>query len=457
MAENARVLVVDDEASLRLLLSKELAREGYEVDTVSDGTEALKRLAENRYHVVLLDIVLPGMDGVSVLRRIKKDGLGTQVIMLTGNATVENAVESMKLGAFEYIRKPYALTELVAHLERAVEFGRSQLGIEFLRQELRRSGHRGGLIGKSRAIADLRRLIERVATTQSIALVYGESGTGKEVVARSIHESSDRGKNQFVAINCASFSETLLESELFGHEKGAFTDAKVQKRGLAEVADGGTLFLDEVGEIPVRFQSKLLRFLETSEIRRVGGTRDIKLNARILCATNKPLEELVERGQFRDDLYYRLNVLSVSVPPLREHAEDIPLLVENFLEQLGFHKRFDQGALQVLGSYHWPGNVRELKNVVERACIMSPRDTITADDIAFLRLNAPSSSGPTAPEDAAEEGGVPVSLQEVERRHIVRVLEYVGGHKGRAAELLRINPKTLYNKIRAYGIRHAYR
>jgi len=461
-----RVLVVDDEASLRLLLGKELAREGYGVDTAGNAEEALARLSEQTYHVVLLDIVMPGMDGVAVLRRIKEESGGPEVIMLTGNATVENAIECMKLGAFEYVRKPYLLPELVIHIERAMERQRAQVGIEVLRQELRRTGQRSVIVGRSRAMEQLRAMVARVACTPSTALILGESGVGKEVVARAIHAASDRRDMQFVAISCPSFTETLLESELFGHEKGAFTDAKSQKRGLAEIADGGTLFLDEIGDIPLRFQAKLLRFLETSEVRRVGGTRDIKLDVRILCATNRSLEDLITRREFRDDLYYRLNVLSVNVPPLREHREDIPALVESFLGQLGFHKTVSRDALDVLQDYEWPGNVRELRNVVERACIMSPGEQVSAGDIAFLRP-----VGTAANQDAegiqfhtreslallaAPAAAPTVSLADVERVHIVRVLEHVQGHKARAAQLLGISAKTLYNKIKVYGIKRSF-
>jgi transcriptional regulator with PAS, ATPase and Fis domain len=289
-------------------------------------------------------------------------------------------------------------------------------------------------------------------------LVLGESGTGKELVARSIHEESANCDEPFVAVNCATFSENLLESELFGYEKGAFTDAKSQKRGLAEVADGGTLFLDEIGEIPLHFQAKLLRFLETGEIRRVGGTRDIKLQARIICATNKPLELLVEQNPVRADLYYRLNVLSVSIPPLRDHLDDVPLLVEHVLSSLGFSKRFDDSALRVLMSYHWPGNVRELKNVIERTCILTAGEVVSARDLSFLNIStverAQNEPGPAV---EVEFDTAALALKEMERRHIINVLKYVDGHKGRAARMLQINPKTLYYKMRNYNIVSTYK
>jgi two-component system, NtrC family, response regulator AtoC len=454
-----KVLVVDDEASLRLLLGKELGRVGYSVETVANGEAALTRLREDFFHVVLLDILMPNTDGMEVLRTMKQDAIPSEVIILTGNATFENVIESMKLGAFEYIRKPYDLSELLIQVERAIEHQRSQVDLRVLREELVKTGHGGQLVGKSKVMADLQTIISRIAPTQSTVLILGDSGTGKELVARSIHDNSLRKEKPFIAINCASFSETLLESELFGYEKGAFTDAKAQKRGLAEIADGGTLFLDEIGEIPIHFQAKLLRFLETGEIRRVGGTRDIALNVRIICATNQPLERLVEENRFRADLFYRLNVLSVTVPPLKDRIDDIVLLVNFFIAQQGFQKEFDKGALQTLKAYDWRGNVRELKNVIERTCILTSGSVITADDLSFLRApKEAEKAGKPVPqvhrEPDADEGTL--SLKEMERRHIIRVLGIANGHKGKAAEILEINPKTLYLKMQTYNIMSVY-
>ncbi len=456
-----KILVVDDEASLRLLLSKELSRAGYTVEAVSDGNAALTRLSEDFFNVVLLDIVLPNTDGMEVLRVIKQDAIPSEVIMLTGNATFENIIESMKLGAFEYVRKPYDLNELLIQVERAIEHQRSKIDLKVLREELVKTGHGGQLIGNSKVMNDLRTIIKRIAPTQSTVLILGESGTGKELVARSIHDHSLRHEKPFVAINCASLSETLLESELFGYEKGAFTDAKTQKRGLAEIADGGTLFLDEIGEIPIHFQAKLLRFLETGEIRRVGGTRDIALNVRIICATNRPLEKLVSENRFRADLYYRLNVLTVVVPPLKERVDDIALLANYFIAQQGFQKELDKSALQVLKAYDWRGNVRELKNVIERTCILSSGRVISSFDLSFLRLpdeeekKEPTPKPHEKKEDTQAEEAL--SLKEVERRHIIKVLGMVGGHKGKAAQILKINPKTLYLKMKEYNIVSVYK
>ena len=449
MEKKGKILVVDDEAPLRLLLSNELSRAGYHVDVAGDGETALKRVGEDFYHVILLDIVMPGMDGISLLRKIRAEKNVSEVIILTGNATIESAIETIKLGAFEYVRKPYQLGELIMQIERAIAHQISQLDRQILKKDLNKTTLGGKIIGESAEIRDLRSIIKRVASTQSIVLILGESGTGKELVARTIHEQSDRSDKQFVAVSCAALPPNLLESELFGHEKGAFTDAKMQKRGLAETADGGTLFLDEIGEIPLLFQSKLLRFLETGEIRRVGGTKDISLNVRILCATNKPLESLVKLNEFRADLYYRLNVFTIQVPALKDHRDDIPLLVENIIALQGFHKKFDKAALEMLKTYNWPGNVRELRNIVERACILGRESIIGEKDISFLNIKQKTS--PSAPEAMSEEYSG-TSLKDVERRHIINVLRQVNGHKGKAAGILKINPKTLYRKMKDYSI-----
>ncbi len=451
-----KILVVDDEASLRLLLSNELSRMGYSVEAVSDGETALDRLRDEFFHVVLLDIVMPRVNGIDVLRTIKQEAIPSEVIILTGNATLESAIESMKLGAFEYVRKPYSLNELLIHIERSIEHQRSLLDLKILRDELKKNGYGGKIIGQSKSVKALHDMICKVAPTQSTVLILGESGTGKELVARSIHAMSQRANKPFIAVNCASFSESLLESELFGYEKGAFTDAKSQKRGLAEIADGGTLFLDEMGEIPIHFQAKLLRFLETGEIRRVGGTKDIALNVRILCATNQPLEILVEQNRFRADLYYRLNVLTVNVPSLKERLDDIPLLVNNFVVMQGFQNEFDRSAMDILTSYDWPGNVRELKNLVERTCILVPKKVITADDLSFLKVNRKPENEVTSVSPTVTSDTAALSLKEMERRHIINVLSMVNGHKGKAAKLLEINPKTLYMKMKTYNIITTY-
>jgi two-component system, NtrC family, response regulator AtoC len=455
--KKGKILVADDEASLRLLLSKELSRAGYTVDVVTNGAEAMQKIAAEYYHIVLLDIVMPKKDGIDVLRYVRAENIPTEVVILTGNATIESAIECMKLGAYDYVRKPYSLNELLIQIQRAIEHQRSKIDLKIMREDLRKSGYGGNIVGKSEKIRELRDFISRVAPTQSTVLILGESGTGKELVARSIHEQSLHNEKAFVTINCASLSETLLESELFGYEKGAFTDAKSQKRGLAEIADGGTLFLDEIGEIPIHFQAKLLRFLETGEIRRVGGTHDIRLSVRIICATNKPLEELVAQKEFRDDLYYRLNVLSIHVPPLRNHLDDIPLLVDAILASQSQQRTFDKSACDVLSAYEWPGNVRELRNVVERTCILCPDKIITADQLSFLGGERPLTRAQQPAEEAVAPEENSFSIKDMERRHIIRILRQTGGHKRRAAKMLEINPKTLYQKMQKYKIVSEYK
>jgi DNA-binding NtrC family response regulator len=457
MNSKGKILVVDDEASLRMLLCNELSRAGYVVEAVDNGDTALARVRENYYQVILLDIIMPKMSGIEVLRTIKKEHIVSEVIILTGNATLENCVDCMKSGAFEYVRKPYDISELCIQIERAIEHQRSKIDVKLLQDELRKTGRADTILGTSKAMQSLRKIIARLAPSNSTVLVLGESGTGKELVARSIHDLSPRREQPFVAVNGASFSETLLESELFGHEKGAFTDAKTQKLGLAEIADGGTLFLDEIGEIPLHFQAKLLRFLETGEIRRVGGTHDISLNVRIICATNQPLEMLVEQKKFRNDLFYRLNVLSVTVPPLKDHVDDLPILVDYFITTQGFQKEFDRGALDLLMSYEWRGNVRELRNVVERTCILTPERTVTVADLSFLTVSEKvRPSGDGVPPSITYDRSSSLSLSEMERQHILYVLKLVNGHKGKAAKLMEINSKTLYLKMKSYNIVSVY-
>jgi len=450
--KKAKILIADDYEPLRNLLTKELSRAGYVVDTAKDGEEALNRVREDAYNVILLDIVMPKMNGVEVLRKIKEEKITAEVIMLTGNGTIESAIECMRLGALDYIRKPCEPKELIIQIEKAIEHESSTIERNFLKQQIRKNAYGGEIIGKSKEIVELRSLIAKIAPTQSSVIVYGESGTGKELVARAIHEQSNNSNMQFIAVNCASIPENLIESELFGYEKGAFTDAKTQKRGLAEVADGGTLFLDEIGELPLHFQPKLLRFLETGEIRRIGGTKNISLNVRIICATNKDLEKLVEQKLFREDLYYRLNVLNIYVPPLRKRKEDIPLIVENIIKNQNFTSKFDQSAIDMLLEYDWPGNIRELKNVIERVCVLYPNHVITAKELSFLKISEPQNEVVKVKEDIKPYNENLVSLRELERLHIINVLKQVKGHKGKAAKILKINPKTLYRKIKEYNI-----
>jgi len=463
MNENAgkRILVVDDQASLRFLLQSELQKNGYIVSVAEDGRKGLQKINDDFYDVVLLDIVMPNMDGIALLRAIRQEKIDTEVIVLTGNATVDSAIECMKLGAFEYVQKPYALPELLLVIDRAIERQQSRLNVSLLQKQLQRSGAIDTLTGTSPEIQHVRNVLTRIAPNDSTVLITGESGTGKDVVARAIHSHSHLHKNPFIPLNCATISDNLLESELFGHERGAFTDAKVLKRGIAEVANGGTLFLDEIGEIPLRFQAKLLRFIETGEIRRVGGTKDIQLQVRIVCATNKPLEEMVATGEFRSDLFYRLNVITIHLPPLSARKEDIYPLVQQFLKEQPVKKQFDASAMDALLKHDWPGNIRELKNTVERLCIMSNTPTISASDITFLpgvptwesaKLPILADTHTTQKPDQQLK-----TLAELQRSYIVEVLQRVGGHRAKAAAVLGINSKTLYNKMKQYNITTSFR
>jgi DNA-binding NtrC family response regulator len=381
-----KVLVVDDEEPFRRLLEKELARKGFSVDTAADGESALARLREHECDVILLDIVMPGTDGIALMKTLSKDPSAPAVIVLTGKATIETAVEAMKNGAYDYLTKPYKLDELEILISRAYEFGKLSRKSRMLEQELIRKEGKVSLIGESDALRNIMVLIRKIAPTDSTVLVTGESGTGKELIANAIWSHSRRREAPFTALNCATLSESLIESELFGHERGAFTTAYETKYGIVEVADRGTLFLDEIAELPMALQAKLLRFLDSGEFRRVGGNKSFTVDVRVLAATNKNLETRVEAGQFREDLYYRLKVINIHLPPLRERKEDIPAMATHFL---GKYSRtlmkevagFRPDALEKLCSYHWPGNVRELENEIERAVILSDSGQIGAEDL----------------------------------------------------------------------------
>lgn len=445
MQETIKILVVDDEEPLRRLLKKELSRKGFFVETATDGESALSLLKEATFDVILLDIVMPGLDGISLMKKMKTDPSSPVIIVLTGKATVETAVEAMKNGAYDYLTKPYKLDELVIVINRAYEFGRLTMKNRLLQQELVRKESPFSFIHKSRQLGDILALIRKIAPTDSPVFVQGESGTGKELIANTIWHYSKRNSSPLVALNCATLSENLIESEIFGHEKGAFTSAYQTKHGIVEVADKGTLFLDEIGEMPLGLQAKLLRFLDSGEFRRVGSNRTLKVDVRIIAATNKNLVDLVREGTFREDLFYRLNVINISVPPLRERREDITELAGYFLRKYGGKlsksvKGFTSGAMDRLNAYGWPGNVRELENVVERAVILCESEKIGAEDLSI-------------PSDfAANEKNTQPSLQEWEKEYILRVLNEAGGNQSKASQILEIDRKTLYLKLKKYGI-----
>ncbi|RMG71697.1 MAG: sigma-54-dependent Fis family transcriptional regulator [Nitrospirae bacterium] len=444
--QKINILVVDDEEPVRRLLKNELSRKGFRVEVSSNGKEALKKLRAESFDIVLLDIVMPELDGIGFLKKIKKDPSSPSVIVLTGRATVETAVEAMKQGATDYLSKPYKLEELVILIKKAFEERRLRLENIILQNALKERFEPEEFVGKSPFYRQLMSFIKKIAPTDSSVLIQGESGTGKELVARLIWKQSKRSKGPFLALNCATFSENLIESELFGHEKGAFTNAFKVKYGLVEAADGGTLFLDEIAEMPQQLQAKLLRFLDSGEFRRVGGTKNLRVDVRVIAATNKNIEELIKRGDFREDLFYRLNVININLFPLRKRPQDIEPLVKHFIKK--YNQRFSRtikgisrDALAQLKKYDWPGNVRELENVIERAIILCDEELIQPE-----HLTLPCSG-------IVETESQPITLADLERQHIARVLERVEWNQSKASRMLGIDRKTLYLKIKRYGLK----
>lgn len=441
-----KVLAVDDEEPFRRLLKKELTRKGFVAATASSGKEALAILKEESYDVILLDIVMPGSDGISLMKKLKgRGGKSPEVIFLTGQATIETAVTAMKYGAYDYLTKPYKLDELVIVINRAYEYSSLRLNNQLLKQELVRKEVPDDFIAVSREMKGLLALVRKIAPTDSAVFVQGESGTGKELIANTIWQYSRRSEAPLIALNCAALSETLIESELFGHEKGAFTNAYQAKYGLVEVADKGTLFLDEIGEMPVALQAKLLRFLDSGEFRRVGSNKTMNVDVRVIAATNKDLKGPIAEGRFREDLFYRLNVINLHIPPLRERSDDIPTLARHFLKKycMRLSKEitdFSAGAMELLMGYDWPGNVRELENIIERGVILCESETIEIDC-----LSLPAISEKTCPANNP-------SLEDIEKEYILRVLRENEGNQTKASQVLGIDRKTLYHKLKKYGL-----
>ncbi len=449
------ILAVDDEETILQPLSRVLEIEGYYVNTAADGRIAVNMLQALPFDIVLLDIVMPNVDGIEVLKFIKDQHLDTEVIMLTALHEVKTAVECMKLGAYYYITKPYLTGDLLALIERALERKRLQIQNRALRRQIADRALPSSIVGVSKSFLAMLDLASRVALTDSTVLIQGASGTGKELVANLIHVNSQRKDQAFLAVNCSSIPEPLLESELFGHEKGAFTDARTAKQGLVEIAHGGTLFLDEIGEMPLSIQPKLLRFLQTGEFRRVGGNKNLKSDARIISATNRDLRQEVAIRRFREDLLYRVNVITLQVPTLRERKDDIPLLVEHFLKSHAGTKdpkRLDEKALMVLMKYDWPGNIRELENVLERAVVLSHDEVICADDLALPLRSTPVHDFSSGGEDRRIYAGRAISLGEMEKAHVEGVLKSVNWDKKVAAKILDISTRTLYSKMQAYKL-----
>jgi DNA-binding NtrC family response regulator len=440
-----RVLIADDEKHLRELIVRELGRRGHQVEGVADGEAALERLREIPFDVVVLDMKMPGKEGIEVLRELASFPEQPQVVVMTGFQEVSSAVEAMKLGAYDYLTKPTRIEELDVVIGKAAEKGQLLRDNVALRARLPGAEPFGGILSRTPRMQEVLSMIERVAPTDSSVLVLGESGTGKELVARAIHERSQRSARPFVPIHCGALPRDVLESELFGHEKGAFTGAVGAKPGLIELADGGTLFLDEIGEMEPDSQVKLLRVLETGMFFRVGGTRPRRVDIRLVAATNRDLAEAMKQGEFRQDLYYRINTITVQLPPLRERREDVGLLANHFVQGHAAYgvKRLSPAAMAALERYAWPGNVRELLHAIERAVILSQGAEIQPEDFPAEVAGAPPPSPPPP-------GG---SLEAVERQHIVSTLRQAAGHRGKAAALLAIDPKTLYRKILTYGIK----
>jgi two-component system, NtrC family, response regulator AtoC len=443
MPQHYKILIVDDEIALTTLLQEELQDVGgYGVDLAFDGAEAINLIQKTIYDVVLLDMKMPRVDGTEVLKFIQEHSPSSQVIILSQYADLKMAVETTKLGAYEVLGKPYDIDQVEQTISRAIERKKLSIDNKLLQTELSRKAGTPEIVGESTVLKQIIESAMRVAASDSIVLVTGPSGTGKELFANLIHRSSPRADRPFVPVNCSSIPDTLLESELFGHEKGAFTNAYTAKPGLVEVANGGTLFLDEVGDISPIIQPKLLRFLETGDFRRVGGTNELRVDVRVVSATNKNLSEEVRAGRFREDLLYRLNVITIKVPPLKDHQEDIPLLVDFFLKKKSRSKDvkcLSDAALKILMMYDWPGNVRELEHVIEGAVILSPNQEIDAKDLHFSDRQVEPS--PTS-----------MAIEEIEKLHIEKVLRMFSGNRKKTAEALGISEKGLYLKIKEYGI-----
>ncbi len=436
-----KILIADDDKNLRTMLVNELSTEELDVAGTESGKKALELLEKEEFDILLLDLDMPGMSGLEVLQKIKVLEISIEVIILTGHGTVQTAVEAMKLGAYDFLTKPFKIDELRAIIEKALEKKKLLSENLLLKTQIKRQYESDGIITQSPLMLEVLKTVRKVATTDLPVLIYGASGTGKELIARAIHEASDRAEGPFIPINCGAIPENMLESEVFGHEKGAFTGAHAKKLGLLEIANKGTLFLDEVGELPQQLQVKFLRAIETGRFFRVGGVKETMVDVRFISASNKDIRAEVENGRFRADLYYRISALNLSLPPLRERKGDIPLLVEYFRKKnVAFQqKQFSDEALKILSHYVWPGNVRELQNMVHRVLLLTKGPIIEACDL---------------PSDLVESRRTHSRrLADVERDHILSMLNEVNGQRGKAAEELGIDPKTLYRKLQEYGVK----
>lgn len=444
----ARILIADDESCSRGALGELLSRWGHEVLEARDGSEALKLAMERHPDLVITDLVMPNMDGLWLLRALREELGDVPVAVLTGRGTIDIAVEAIREGAYDFLEKPVDVSRLRVIVNRAIEKRDTLQEVAALRHVLRQQGNDGAIIGASPAMRKVYSLVEKVAPSKTSVVITGPSGTGKEVMARAIHNLSPRKDKPFIAINCSAIPASLMESEIFGHEKGAFTGADQRRLGCFELADGGTLFLDEIGELPVELQAKFLRVLEEERLRRLGGKTEIAVDVRVICATNRNLKEQIGKQEFREDLYFRLHVFNVELPPLRDRREDIPLLVQHFVERFATEagKRIEgvaQGAMEILQSYAWPGNIRELRNTIERGVILCDGD-------ALDETHLPPEMAATPIKGSTIQLSLGMPLREVEREYILGSLRRNKGNKSRTAELLGISEKTLYNKLNRY-------
>ncbi|MCC5466601.1 sigma 54-interacting transcriptional regulator [Pelosinus baikalensis] len=457
MNHNYTILVVDDEDSVRKLLTAVLKREGYHVESAVDGQDAIEKCATVKPHAILMDIRMPVMDGIAAFKEMKKIHRGVTVILMTAFAAVETAIEAIKLGAFDYLIKPFDIDEVTLLVNRAIQIQRMENEITVLHRELNDSYRLDKILTNSPKVEELYRIIDRVAQSNASVLITGESGTGKELIANTIHYNSPRRKGPFIKINCSALPEGLLESELFGHEKGAFTGAMMRRAGRFEQADKGTLFLDEIGEISTKLQVKLLRVLQERELERVGGNATIKIDIRVIAATNQNLEKMVKEGRFRQDLYYRMNVVCLNSVPLRERKEDIRLLADHFLHKFSYENdrgilRFDDGAMAALEKYDWPGNVRELANVAERAVIMSTGSVIFIEDLPLALRDKSVISQNETEKDRYTGHTLKEMIKEEECKLIKQALLRNQGNKMKTAKELGISRRALIYKTQEYEI-----
>ena len=442
------ILIVEDEKTMRISLADALAAEGYNVYAVGTCEEGLAALREGAFSLVITDIRLPDKNGMEILRQVKQQGMNGIVIIMTAFGSIEDAVRAMRIGAYDYMTKPFSLDEMLLTVERALDHQATTAENIRLKQELSACFQFPNIIGESEAMRRVFTLLNKVARTDSTVLISGESGTGKELIASTIHYQSDRKDKPLIKVNCAALPDTLIESELFGYEKGAFSGAASRKPGRFELADGGTIFLDEIGDLPTLTQTKILRVIEERTLERLGGTTTLKINVRILAATNRNLEKEVQQGRFREDLYFRLNVIPVELPPLRKRRGDIPLLIEKFSkrfnDQFGTAKRFDSSAIEALLQYSFPGNVRELQNIVERSIALSDTDMIGRSGLPLHVLKG----------QTRQIAVIPLAkvVAEAERSHIESMLKITGGNRSKTADLLGISRKTLWEKINLHGL-----